>query len=229
MIFVESSDSLLTSFIDSLNNEFPMKYLGPLHYCLSVEAHFDSSAKKMLRTHNKYMLDLIRKHNMIGCKPCKTPVDQGKRDSAFDGYILQDASAYKSLIGGMQYLTLIRPDITDAVHYVSQFMHCPTYIHIHLAKRILIYLKGSLGQGLTRDSSWDGYPDTRKCTFGYCVFVKGNLVSWVSRNNKLFLDLLLKINIGVLQMLLLRFYGSVICLKKFMSDYLLCERFHVTT
>ncbi|XP_026416688.1 uncharacterized protein LOC113312149 [Papaver somniferum] len=193
IILVGTSDSLLTSFITSLKSEFAMKDLGPLHYFLGIEAVFDSSANKMLLTQNKYSLDLLRKHDMIGCKPCKTPVGSGPRVSAFDGTLLSDAASYRSLVGGLQYLTLTRPDISFPVNYVSQFMHRPTDIHLQLAKRILRYIKGSLGQGITLqdgdcstltaycDSDWAGCPDTRKSTSGYCVFVGGNLVSWSSK------------------------------------------------
>ncbi|XP_026419650.1 uncharacterized protein LOC113315603 [Papaver somniferum] len=126
-----------------------MKDLGPLHYFLGIEATFDSKAKKMLLAQNKYSLELLKKHDMLGCKPCKTPVPQVQRVSVFDGTALSDDSSYRSLVGGLQYLTLTRPDISFDVNYVSQFLHCPTYVHLQLAKRILRYIKGSLGQGLT--------------------------------------------------------------------------------
>ncbi|XP_026437054.1 uncharacterized protein LOC113335136, partial [Papaver somniferum] len=118
---------------------------------------------KLLLTQNKYSVDLLRKHDMLGCKPRKTPVTSGPRISSYD------------------------------VNYVSQFMRCPTDIHFQLAKHILIYIKGYLGQGITLgggnyseliaycDSDMDGCLDTRKSTLGYCVFVGGNLVSWSAK------------------------------------------------
>ncbi|XP_026378772.1 uncharacterized protein LOC113273232 [Papaver somniferum] len=196
IILVGSSEELLQSFIMSLNSEFAIKDLGPLHYFLGIQATCDSSAKKLLLTQNKYSLDLLKKHDMLGCNPCKTPVAQGQRDSVCDGTALSDITSFRSLVGGLQYLTLTRPDISFAANYVSHFLHCPTDIHLQLAKRILRYIKGSLGQGLTlssgncsdlqaySDSDWDGCPDTRKSTYGYCVFFGGNLVSWSSKKQQ---------------------------------------------
>ncbi|XP_026442236.1 uncharacterized protein LOC113341659 [Papaver somniferum] len=194
IILVCTSESLLTSFIDSLKSEFSMKDLGPLHYFLGIEATLDYSAHKLLLTQNKYSIDILRKHDMLGCKPCKTPVGSGPRVSAYDGDPLKDAASYRSLVGGLQYLTLTRPDISFVVNYVSQFMHSPTDIHLQLAKCILRYIKkGFLGQGITLssgncseltaycDSDWAGCLDTIKSTSGYCVFVGGNLVSWSSK------------------------------------------------
>ncbi|XP_026435835.1 uncharacterized protein LOC113333625 [Papaver somniferum] len=130
---------------------------------------------------------------MLECKPCKTPVAYGKRASLYDGTLLTDAASYRSLVGGIQYLNMSRPDLSFAVNYVSQFMHQPTDVHLQLAKSILRYVKGSLGSGIKfkpgdcttisaySDSDWAGCPDTRKSTTGYCVFMGPNLVAWSSK------------------------------------------------
>ncbi|XP_026384854.1 uncharacterized protein LOC113280447 [Papaver somniferum] len=72
-------------------------------------------------------------------------------------------------------------------------MHQPTDVYLQLAKRILRYIKGSLGSGITlngrdcshittySDSDWAGCPDSRKSTSGYCVYLGENLVAWSSK------------------------------------------------
>jgi hypothetical protein len=56
---------------------------------------------------------------------------------------------YRSIIGGLQYLTLTIPDISFSVNKVCQFLHAPTTTHWSAVKRILGYIKGTLEVGLT--------------------------------------------------------------------------------
>lgn len=46
------------------------------------------------------------------------------------------------------YLTVTRPDITYAVHVVSQFVSAPTSVHWAAVVRILRYLRGSMFHSL---------------------------------------------------------------------------------
>jgi hypothetical protein len=62
-----------------------------------------------------------------------------------------------------------------------------------IVKRILRYLKGTIGRGILMqnqghtqilgytDADWAGNTLDRKSTMGYCIFVGGNLVSWKSK------------------------------------------------
>ncbi|XP_026416301.1 uncharacterized protein LOC113311711 [Papaver somniferum] len=130
---------------------------------------------------------------MIDCNPCDSPVTKGARVSIHDGIKLQDATEFRTIVGSLQYLTITRPDICFGVNYVSQFMHSPTDIHFQLVKRNLIYLKGTIGLGITlrRDSlkhlkaytdlNWAGCPHTKRSTSGYAVFLGSNLISWSSK------------------------------------------------
>lgn len=132
---------------------------------------------------------------MLHCAPATTPVTSGPRVSVHHGVVLsdEDATLYRSLVGGLQYLTLTRPDLCFAVNYVWQFMHRPTSLHFQLVKRILRYVKGTVSSGVTlsegpcnvlksySDSDWAGCPDTRKSTSGYCIFCGNSLVSWSSK------------------------------------------------
>ncbi|XP_026378222.1 uncharacterized protein LOC113272624 [Papaver somniferum] len=130
-----------------------MKDLGPLHYFLGIEVDRNYDTKSLLLTQNKYCIELLVKADMVDCKPCSTLVAKGPRCSLFDGDPLQDPLHCRSLVGGLQYLTMTRPDIAFAVSYVSQFMHQPTTAHLQLVKRILRFLKGSLGYGIVLGSS----------------------------------------------------------------------------
>ncbi|XP_071680530.1 secreted RxLR effector protein 161-like [Lolium perenne] len=117
------------------------------------------------------------------------------RLSAFDGDPLsaEDATAYRSLVGGLQYLTITRPDISYAVNRVCRFLHTPTISHWSAVKRILRYVRHTSAYGMAvrptascvlsafSDADWAGCPDDRRSTGGYAVFLGSNLIAWRAR------------------------------------------------
>ena len=64
------------------------------------------------------------------------------------GYLFEDVSQYKRLVGKLIYLPVTSLDITYEAGLVSQFMHKPREIHLKAALRILTYIKGSPDKGL---------------------------------------------------------------------------------
>ena len=52
-------------------------------------------------------------------------MDSNLKLSEDEGELLQDAGMYRRLIGRLLYLTITRPDITFAVHRLSQYMSNP--------------------------------------------------------------------------------------------------------
>uniref|UniRef100_A0A2N9J5L1 Uncharacterized protein n=1 Tax=Fagus sylvatica TaxID=28930 RepID=A0A2N9J5L1_FAGSY len=88
--------------------------------------------------------------------------------SSDDGFYLTQAN--------LVYLTVTRPDISYAVHQVSQFMSAPRSTHYAAVLRILRYLKGTLFHDLHfsaqssltlraySDADWAGDPTDRRST-----------------------------------------------------------------
>ena len=176
--------------ISQLSNLFPIKDLGPLHYFLGIEVKRSSSGIFISQT--KYILDLLKKSNMIGAKPCATPLSTSSLDH--ESPLLSDPTEYRSLVGGLQYLTWSRPDLSFAVNLVCQFMHQPRESHLQAVKRILRYLKGSLELGLWfpkvsnplsitafSDADWAGCHIDRRSTGGFCIFLGSSLISWSAK------------------------------------------------
>ena len=97
----------------------------------------------------------------------------------------------------MIYLSHTRPDIIFGVSLVSQFMHSPNEEHMHAVRRILHYLKATLGKGILFapganlkvqgciDADYGGSLVDRRSTTGYCVFLGCNLVSWRSKKQRM--------------------------------------------
>ncbi|XP_043687784.1 uncharacterized mitochondrial protein AtMg00810-like [Telopea speciosissima] len=130
---------------------------------------------------------------MTQCKPINTPMPSGHKLSTQNGEPLPEAHEYRQIVGALQYLTMTRPDLTYAVNQVCQYMHKPTTDHLAAVKRILRYVKGTVGAGTTikpsslnllgayTDADWAGCPDTRRSTSGFCTFLGSNLLSWGSK------------------------------------------------
>ncbi|GJS56707.1 hypothetical protein Tco_0651491 [Tanacetum coccineum] len=63
-------------------------------------------------------------------------------------HVLDKITEYQKLIGKLIHLTYTRPDISYAVHCLSQFMHTPLKSHLKISLKVLRYLKGSHGKGV---------------------------------------------------------------------------------
>lgn len=147
----------------------------------------------MFLSQAQYTAEILERANMSHCNPCATPLDARAKLPTAVGAPVANATLYRSLAGALQYLTFTRPDTTHAVQQVCLHMHDPREPHFHMLKRILRYLKGTIGFGiqLTRSSTsnlvvytdvdWAGCPDTRRSTSGYYLFLGDNLVSWSSK------------------------------------------------
>ncbi|XP_025611647.1 uncharacterized mitochondrial protein AtMg00810-like [Arachis hypogaea] len=94
---------------------------------------------------------------------------------AKEGDKVEDASAYRRLIGRLMYLTIFRPDIIFAVTKLAQFMSNPRVQHLNAVHQILRYLKAAPGQ------DWGSCLDTKRSTTGYCTFFEDFLISWKSK------------------------------------------------
>ena len=104
-------------------------------------------------------MDLLRRAGMLKCKHAITPMSVTDRLSALDGDLLStdDATEYRSLVGGLQYLTITRPDVSYAVNRVCQYLHAPRTTHFSAVKRILRYVSSTASYGLLLQSapSWN--------------------------------------------------------------------------
>ena len=194
-ILVTGSDTTGISQVKShLQKHLNIRDLGTPKYFLGIE--FAYKHGKLILNQCKYVLDILEETGLLGCKPQSSPIDSKPQFWDITSPPLTDANIYRRLLGKLIYLTITRPDITYTVGLLSQFMHSPQEIHWHAALRVLAYLKHAPGRGLLyqhhghlriegySDSSYAGDRGDRKSTFGFCILVGGNLVTWRSQKQR---------------------------------------------
>jgi histone deacetylase 1/2 len=187
IIITGSNVVVVTDIIQRLHKEFAITDLGPLSFFLGIEAIHDATG--LYLTQRRYIADLLTKSKMDGAKPCSTPMSTTVALTTIDTEAFDDPTLYRSIIGGLHYLSFTRPDIAFAVHHVSKFMHQPKQSHWICVKRILRYLKHSISYCLLlscsssftfqpfSDADWAGDTDDRRSVGAYCVFLGSNLIS----------------------------------------------------
>ena len=141
----------------------------------------------------KYTLDILADIGMFNCTLVDTPIDPNVKLVPGQEELLRDPRRYRRLVGKLNYLTTTRPNISFPMSVVSQSLKSPCDSHWDAAIRILRYVKGTPGQGVLyenrghtqivgySDADWAGSPIDRRSTSGYCVFIRGNLISWKTK------------------------------------------------
>lgn len=191
MIITGDDLSGIRDLQDFLSQNFEMKDLRQLNYFLGLEVTSGSDGYYLSQA--KFASDLLSKAGLTDSKTCTSPLEPNIRLLATNGESLPDATLYKQLVGSLIYLIVTRPDISYAVHLVSQFMSAPLSIHYAVILRILHYVKGTLFHGLYfspcsslelrsySDVDWAGDPTDHRSTTGYCFLLSISLISWRSK------------------------------------------------
>jgi len=142
------------------------------------------SLGKIFISQQKYVIDLLKKFNMLECKLVTPPMIANNKLQQNDGAAKINSKHFRSLVGSLIYLTNSRLDILFSVSIISIFIENPNKLHFATIKRILRYLQGTKNHGLLykkqdenrlivyTDSDWAGSYNDRKSTFGY-VFCLG--------------------------------------------------------
>ena len=97
--------------------------MAELRYFLGLEVA--KTDKGIFLCQRKYTLEILEDARLLGCKPSKVPMDHTLKLSKFKGELLVDSSQYRRLVGRLLYLTITRPNITFAIHKLSQFIERP--------------------------------------------------------------------------------------------------------
>lgn len=163
ILVIGNNKGFIRGFTQRLNKVFSLEDLSDLHFFLGFEVHRDNTG--IYLSQRKYVHELLSKHNMLEAKPCSTPMTFGKQLSSDQDELLENPTVFRSVLGGLQYLTIKHP-----------------YIYIFV-KRVLCYLKGtidfsfhikpSLDWSINGyfDANWAANLDCRRFIAGLCVFM----------------------------------------------------------
>nr|GEX72333.1 hypothetical protein [Tanacetum cinerariifolium] len=142
------------------------------------------------------LLNLLIKTQMLDCNPTKNPIEHKLKLLKEEGEPV-NPTEYRSIVGGLRYLTHNRLDISFVVRIVSRFMEKPTVKHLQAMKRILRYVNRTLGYALKyskgrKDITLTGYTNSdlandvndKKSTGGMAFYLNGNLVEKTAQRSK---------------------------------------------
>ena len=124
-VLVYVDDILLTgshagrvhSIITQMQQHFSLKTLGSLHHFLGFEITQGKNGIRLSQL--QYTIELLKRTNMLNYTSSPTPISQGIKLSLTDSKLFDQPSFFRSVLGGLQYLTLSRPDIAFTVNKLS--------------------------------------------------------------------------------------------------------------
>src|SRR5438034_2119181 len=181
IIFGSTNKAFCEDFSRIMTKRFEMSMMGKLKFFLGFQIKQLKEGTFLCQT--KYIANMLKKFDMEGAKPIKTPM-------ATNGHLYLnqegksvDQNVYRSMIGSLLYLCASRPDIMLSVCMCARFQATPKECHLVAVKRIFRYLIHTLHLGLwyPKCSSFDlvGYSDVDyvgckvdwKSTPGACQFL----------------------------------------------------------
>ena len=184
----------INKFKEYLVECFHMKDLGSLKYFLGIEVARNKNG--IFLCQRKYALDIINEAGMLGSKPATFPLEQQHKLGLATCKFVEDPEPYRRLVGRLLYLLATRPDLTYAVHVLSQFIQKPQVYYWESALRVVRYLKGTPGQGILlradsdlklrgwSDFDWAGCPLSRKSVSGWFITLGSSPISWKTKKQK---------------------------------------------
>ena len=134
IIVTSNATHALEAFIKKLATRFSLKDYGELPYFLGVEVM--PHPKGIFLSQKRYVADILCKDNIDNAKPAATPLATHP-PLTIHGNLLNDPTEYRTLIRGLQYLSLTRPDVAFAVNKLAQYMQRPTEEHMQSLHRLL--------------------------------------------------------------------------------------------
>ncbi|MCH89963.1 putative copia-type polyprotein [Trifolium medium] len=146
LIVTGNNQTLISVFKQSMKKRFAMSDLGKMKYFLGVEV---CQTDEGIFIHQmKYASEILTRFGMENCNVVSSPIVTGCKLVKNEAGKASDAKSYKQMVGSLMYLLATMPDLAFSVCLVARFMERPAEMHIAAIKRIMRYVKGTIGYGL---------------------------------------------------------------------------------
>src|SRR5713226_1386284 len=119
-LFLTRNEKHIMESKKKLAEEFEMKDLGLMHYFLGLEVW--QSSEGIFLNQGKYVVEILKRFNMLECKAMATPMDSNLKLLADDSLELVDVTHYTQIIGSLMYLSNTKLDICFVVNTLTQYL-----------------------------------------------------------------------------------------------------------
>jgi hypothetical protein len=191
LIFTNNDELMFAEFKNSMLREFDMTDLRRMRFFLGIEVLQRSDGIYICQ--RKYALEVLKRFRIENINSVHNLIVQGCKLSEDENGVHVDETLFNQMVGCLMYLTATRPYLMFAVSLISRYMAKPTELHLMAAKRVLRYLKGTIGLGVLykkegceglvayADSNYAGDIEDKKSTSGYAFMLGSGAVAWSSR------------------------------------------------
>jgi hypothetical protein len=200
LIIAGSSMAEINTVKRALSQEYEMKDLGKLEWCLGMQISQSLNRRTVTLDQQTYAKSLVKQFGMMDAGPVGTPMEHGLRlPHDLTGERPEDMEyalkfPYRSIVGGLMYLmSCTRPDLAFSVCYLARFSTKVSKTACIAVKRVLQYVNCTLDRKLVYtdrgpkgeivgygDAAYGDNIDTGRSTQGYAFFLGHSLISWNS-------------------------------------------------
>ena len=195
ILHVASSHQLIDDFAASMSDTYAFKNLG--EPTLMVGMRVTISPRAIRLDQAQYIKQLAASFEQLDAAPVHCPASVHGCLGSADSHGSQQLDTYRcpylSLVGGLLWVTLTRPDIAVAVSRACQHSKAPTTAHWRAAIRILRFLLTTADRSITfqrrlRPVSLDAFADAafanesgKRSRYGHAIYLSDCLVCWLTK------------------------------------------------